>query len=192
MERSNGRILTTHVGSLPRPSDLIAQYQANAPASTLEPHLKSAVRDVVKQQIDAGIDVVNDGEYGKAMRAPVDYGAWWSYIYARMEGFTPKPGGPESILRLVKGSKDRADFMQFCVEHGGMGQAAQQAEQTPEGEPPGSGASTASARVHRASHVHRARAHQTRHRRPQGGAHRDQSRRSVHDCGLASNAADPA
>ena len=93
MERSTDRILTTHVGSLPRPSDLIAQYQASVPASTLEPRLKSAVGEVVKQQVDAGIDVVNDGEYGKAMRAPVDYGAWWSYIYQRLSGFEVREGG---------------------------------------------------------------------------------------------------
>jgi len=35
----------------------------------------------------SGVDIVNDGEFGKTMRASVDYGAWWSYIYERMEGY---------------------------------------------------------------------------------------------------------
>ena len=78
MKRSENRILTTHVGSLPRPRDLIELYQQDAPDSTLLPRLKSAVADIVKQQVAAGVDVVDDGEFGKAMRRSVDYGAWWS------------------------------------------------------------------------------------------------------------------
>ena len=87
MKRSETRILTTHVGSLPRPKDLIELYQQDAPDSTLLPRLKSAVAEVVNQQAGAGIDIVNDGEFGKAMRRSVDYGAWWSYIYDRIAGF---------------------------------------------------------------------------------------------------------
>ena len=86
MKRSETRILTTHVGSLPRPKDLIELYQQDAPDSTLLPRLKSAVAEVVNQQAGAGIDIVNDGEFGKAMRRSVDYGAWWSYIYDRIAG----------------------------------------------------------------------------------------------------------
>src|ERR1700720_578235 len=76
MKRSENRILTTHVGSLPRPKDLIELYQQDAPDGTLLPRLKSAVADIVKQQVAAGIDVVDDGELGKARRRSVDYGAW--------------------------------------------------------------------------------------------------------------------
>ena len=67
MKRSDGRILTTHVGSLPRPDDLVGLYGQDAPESKLLPRLKSAVADVVRQQTAAGIDVVNDGEFGKPM-----------------------------------------------------------------------------------------------------------------------------
>src|SRR3954451_16582082 len=91
MQRSTDRVLTTHVGSLPRPADLIALFQGNAPAATLEPGLASAVADVVKQQTAAGIDIVDDGEFGKAARA-VDYGAWWFYIYERLAGFEMREG----------------------------------------------------------------------------------------------------
>ena len=75
MKRSINRILTTHAGSLSRPNDLIDLYRENAPPGILEPRLKSAVAEVVRQQADVGIDVVNDGEFSKATRAAVDYGA---------------------------------------------------------------------------------------------------------------------
>ena len=39
------------------------------------------------EAIGFGIDVVNDGEFGKAMRRSVDFGAWWSYVYDRLAGF---------------------------------------------------------------------------------------------------------
>jgi 5-methyltetrahydropteroyltriglutamate--homocysteine methyltransferase len=69
MKRSVDRILTTHVGSLPRPNDLVELYRDNAPDDRLQPRLKSAIADVVRRQSESGIDVVNDGEYGKAMRS---------------------------------------------------------------------------------------------------------------------------
>ena len=87
MKRSTQRILTTHVGSLTRPDDLMALYAANAPDEKLQPRLRTAVGDIVRQQAECGIDVVNDGEYGKAMRSTMDFGAWWSYVYPRLEGF---------------------------------------------------------------------------------------------------------
>lgn len=87
MKRSTQRILTTHVGSLTRPDDLMALYAANAPDEKLQPRLRTAVGDIVRQQAESGIDVVNDGEYGKAMRSTMDFGAWWSYVYPRLEGF---------------------------------------------------------------------------------------------------------
>jgi 5-methyltetrahydropteroyltriglutamate--homocysteine methyltransferase len=65
MKQSTSRILTTHVGSLSRPADLIEMYRDQAPAEKLEPRLTSAVAEVVRKQVEAGIDVVNDGEYGK-------------------------------------------------------------------------------------------------------------------------------
>ena len=87
MKRSDQRILTTHVGSLPRPDDLMALYAANAPDEKLQPRLRAAVGDIVRQQAESGIDVINDGEFGKAMRSTMDFGAWWSYVYPRLEGF---------------------------------------------------------------------------------------------------------
>ena len=111
MKRSTNRILTTHAGSLSRPEDLIELNRTDAAHNTLHLRQKSAVSEVVRQQVDCGLDVINDGEFGKAMRQSVDYGAWWSYAYDRLSGFEAKrdasPGfGPT-------GSKDRADFREF-------------------------------------------------------------------------------
>ncbi|MBV9580845.1 MAG: cobalamin-independent methionine synthase II family protein [Chloroflexi bacterium] len=131
MERSLDRILTTHVGSLPRPDELIAAYQANAQAAELEGRLAAAVGEVVRRQVEVGLDVVNDGEYGKAMRAAVDYGAWWSYVYERLAGFEVREGGVYGQSFGPTSSRDRADFREFYATGqamaGGGGSGSQQA-----------------------------------------------------------------
>ena len=67
MKRSVERILTTHVGSLIRPPDLLALSKKAAAQGAdhqqYEQALTSAVADIVKRQIAAGIDIVNDGEF---------------------------------------------------------------------------------------------------------------------------------
>lgn len=115
MKQSTDRILTTHVGSLPRPTDLIEMYRNQVPVEKLESRLASAVAEVVRQQVDAGIDVVNDGEFGKPMTNEVDYGAWATYIYQRLSGFEirEQPEGFNPISAIMRGSKDRADFAEF-------------------------------------------------------------------------------
>jgi 5-methyltetrahydropteroyltriglutamate--homocysteine methyltransferase len=124
MKRSVSRILTTHVGSLPRPNDLLELYRDDAPDSTLLPRLRSAISDVVRQQAECGIDVVNDGEFGKAMRRAVDYGAWWSYVYDRHAGFELRQSVAEKGRGAwTFGSKERKEFAEFYAEDGGMGSA---------------------------------------------------------------------
>jgi 5-methyltetrahydropteroyltriglutamate--homocysteine methyltransferase len=115
MKRSSHRILTTHVGSLPRPADLMALYKGQASAGALEPKLAAAVGDVVGKQVDAGIDVVNDGEYGKPMTDEVDYGAWSTYVYPRLSGFEIRPLPKEfnALSTIMGGSKDRRDFAEY-------------------------------------------------------------------------------
>ena len=113
MKRSTDRILTTHAGSLPRPADLVDLYRTDAPDDHLAPRLISAVSDVLRQQTDAGIDVVNDGEFGKATRAAVDYGAWWSYIYQRLDGFEVRDDDPAQRGYGPHSSKDRSVFKDF-------------------------------------------------------------------------------
>ena len=77
------RILTTHVGSLPRPDDLVALLRqhdaAGAAAEALAARARSAVDDAVRAQVATGIDIVNDGEQGRT-----DYS---TYIKDRLTGF---------------------------------------------------------------------------------------------------------
>ncbi len=123
MRNSADRLLTTHVGSLPRPDDLMALYRENAADAMLLPRLKSAVAEIVARQCELGIDVVNDGEYGKAMRAAVDYGAWWSYVYDRLGGFELRyEQARQGRAAWTYGSKERAEFAEFYTEEASAGQ----------------------------------------------------------------------
>jgi 5-methyltetrahydropteroyltriglutamate--homocysteine methyltransferase len=84
MKRSTERFLTTHTGSLPRPDDLIRTMYAKeegvpVDAAALAKRVREAVAEVVKKQIEAGIDLVNDGEMSKPSYA--------TYIKDRLAGF---------------------------------------------------------------------------------------------------------
>jgi 5-methyltetrahydropteroyltriglutamate--homocysteine methyltransferase len=89
MQLSSDRILTTHTGSLPRPAGL----SLTGPERDAE-QLAGAVRSVVTSQIDAGVDVVNDGEASKV--------GYSTYVTERLTGF----GGEGEPLR----PKDYDDF----------------------------------------------------------------------------------
>jgi 5-methyltetrahydropteroyltriglutamate--homocysteine methyltransferase len=84
MPNSADRFLTTHVGSLPRPDDLIQMMYAKEEGKpvdkdALNARIKSAVGEVVGRQRKAGIDIVNDGEMSKPSYA--------TYIKDRLAGF---------------------------------------------------------------------------------------------------------
>jgi 5-methyltetrahydropteroyltriglutamate--homocysteine methyltransferase len=84
MMRRTDRFLTTHTGSLPRPDDLIRLMYAReegvpVEGAALAAHVQRAVAEVVKKQIDAGIDLVNDGEMSKPSYA--------TYVKDRLAGF---------------------------------------------------------------------------------------------------------
>jgi 5-methyltetrahydropteroyltriglutamate--homocysteine methyltransferase len=84
-------ILTTHVGSLPRPETLIALSRKRALGEAVDEAefkgvLKDAVAEVVRRQKEAGVDLVNDGELGHTMGWAYDYGTWWSYVARRLGG----------------------------------------------------------------------------------------------------------
>jgi 5-methyltetrahydropteroyltriglutamate--homocysteine methyltransferase len=84
------RILTTHVGSLPRPEKLLAAAHdrtvAGKDEAVFEKELKGAVADVVRRQKELGVDLINDGEFGHTMGWAYDYGSWWSYVIRRLAG----------------------------------------------------------------------------------------------------------
>lgn len=88
MKRSEEHILTTHIGSLPRPDDLVALMEARAAGkadeAAVERRAREAVQEIVDRQVATGIDVINDGEQGKP--------SFLTYVNERLGGF--EPGGP--------------------------------------------------------------------------------------------------
>jgi 5-methyltetrahydropteroyltriglutamate--homocysteine methyltransferase len=85
------RILTTHVGSLPRPAKFIEVSQKRTlgekfDEAAYETGLKDAVTEVVRKQKEAGVDLINDGELAHTMGWAYDYGSWWSYVIRRLAG----------------------------------------------------------------------------------------------------------
>jgi 5-methyltetrahydropteroyltriglutamate--homocysteine methyltransferase len=104
VKRSTDRILTTHSGSLSRPAALIEINRARAAGESADDAayakcLAVAVADVVRKQREVGVDIVDDGEFGKPMATNYDYGVWWNYAFARMAGFVPAESVPESKQR---------------------------------------------------------------------------------------------
>jgi 5-methyltetrahydropteroyltriglutamate--homocysteine methyltransferase len=102
MQRSSERFLTTHTGSLPRPPDLIRTMYAKeegvpVDAAALERRVAAAVAEVVRRQVEAGIDIVDDGEMSKPSYA--------TYIKDRLSGFG---GGGNTFVY-----QDLADFPQL-------------------------------------------------------------------------------
>jgi len=106
---STGRILATHVGSLPRPAELIRLFSTKAPAQELEPGIKHAVHDVVANQVKLGIDIVNDGEFGKPVLGELDYAAFTRYRYERLSGYEMV----EIDEQQMHTGRDRHDFPEF-------------------------------------------------------------------------------
>jgi 5-methyltetrahydropteroyltriglutamate--homocysteine methyltransferase len=112
MKRSTDYILTTHVGSLIRPDDLrafLALKETGRPYDTqaYAKCLSQSVADVVKKQAEIGIDIVSDGEFGKAI-------SWSQYALHRLSGFERRPfrGGANPFKR----GADRAKFPEFYAE----------------------------------------------------------------------------
>jgi len=118
MKRSQTRILTSHVGSLPRPDGLLeinrAKFAGEAYDETVyAERLSSAVGEVCRKQAEIGIDVINDGEFGKTSSGAIDYGAWSSYAWGRLSGWQP---GEPGRLPALAGRRDRLKFAEFYRE----------------------------------------------------------------------------
>ena len=102
MQRSTERIFTTHVGSLPRPPDLLASMRARARGEPGDPQayaarVRAAVGEIVGKQVELGVDVVDDGEMGKP--------GFIHYVNERLAGFEPSTapaGSPWKNSREVR------------------------------------------------------------------------------------------
>jgi 5-methyltetrahydropteroyltriglutamate--homocysteine methyltransferase len=112
MKRSTERILTTHVGSLIRPPALIEFLRAQQEGRPVDEAgfqacLAASVADIVRQQAEAGVDVVSDGEFGKTI-------SWSQYALERLSGFERRPmkSGANPFAR----GADRSRFAEFYAE----------------------------------------------------------------------------
>jgi 5-methyltetrahydropteroyltriglutamate--homocysteine methyltransferase len=112
MKRSTERILTTHVGSLIRPPALIEFLRAQQEHRPVDEAafaacLASSVAEIVREQAQAGVDVVSDGEFGKTI-------SWSQYALERLSGFERRPMKP-GANPFARGA-DRSRFAEFYAE----------------------------------------------------------------------------
>ena len=118
MASAPARILTTHVGSLVRPPRLVAflhKIEDREPydRAAYEACLTESIETVVRQQADAGIDIVSDGEFSKGRN-------WAFYIHDRLTGLTTRPLTAEEAndpMAAVGGGQDRVAFPEFYAEY---------------------------------------------------------------------------
>lgn len=96
MRRSTDRILVSHAGTAPKPAHVA--------------DLPSAVKEVVRKQVEAGIDVVNDGELSKSN--------FTNYVRDRLSGIEPAPEGAKLPPRNIN-ARDLAEFPEFFASGGG-------------------------------------------------------------------------
>jgi 5-methyltetrahydropteroyltriglutamate--homocysteine methyltransferase len=120
MKTSTDRILTTHVGSLPRHPDVLAQVMKQelgeaVDAAVFAPRLAAAVRDVVAKQVAAGIDSVCDGEQSKI--------GYTFYVRHRLSGIGSTTGADHSAPPQTAAHRDILDHPDFMerlrAERGG-------------------------------------------------------------------------
>jgi 5-methyltetrahydropteroyltriglutamate--homocysteine methyltransferase len=112
MKRSDDRVLTTHIGSLPRPGDLQALLRAREAGEPYDRDVfaeraRRAVAESVARQCATGIDIVDDGEQGKA--------SFLTYVNERLGGL--ERGGPKGSPWA--GSREAESFPEFYVQSGG-------------------------------------------------------------------------
>jgi len=105
------RVLTTHTGSLIRPPEVLAILDAIEEGKPIDERARAetmarSVADIVRQQADAGIDIVSDGEIGKV--------SWITYLYERITGLEVRELPPGTTF--MPSSRDRQAFPEFYAE----------------------------------------------------------------------------
>src|ERR1700760_1258765 len=88
LQQNTDRIQTTHIGSLPRPHDLLDLLKAKfagqpVDQATLDKTIAAAVTNCIRKQVECGVDIVTDGEFSKP--------GFFTYIQERLEGFEARP-----------------------------------------------------------------------------------------------------
>jgi 5-methyltetrahydropteroyltriglutamate--homocysteine methyltransferase len=108
-QQNTDRIQTTHIGSLPRPHDLLDLMKAKFAGQPFDQKkydaiLAKAVEDVVRKQAECGIDIVTDGEFSKP--------GFFTYIQERLEGFEARPN-----QKMMLFQKEVAAFPEYYAEY---------------------------------------------------------------------------
>jgi 5-methyltetrahydropteroyltriglutamate--homocysteine methyltransferase len=116
MKRSDERILTTHTGSLPRPDALMnmaleRNRGGDVPEAAYDAAVAQAVDDIVRKQVELGVDVVDDGEQSKS--------GFIAYLNERLAGYEHYPPPPRRIA--FEGSRELLDFPEYYAQHSGPG-----------------------------------------------------------------------
>ena len=119
MQRSTERILTTHAGSLPRPRDLLGLVRSRARGERIDEtafqaRLRQAVGEIVRKQAALGIDVVDDGEFGKP--------SFVTYVRERLGGLSRQEGERQSPWIR---SREAISFPEFYKAQAGAVNARQ-------------------------------------------------------------------
>lgn len=112
MKHSVDRILTTHVGSLPRPDDLFEMMLARMDGKAVDEkayteRVREAVRESVKQQTAVGLDVVSDGEMGKP--------SFITYAAQRLAGLEQRAGNRPSPFANTRETRDFPEYYQSAA-----------------------------------------------------------------------------
>ena len=114
MKRSTDRIITTQVGSLPRPNDLRQMWDdrlAKRPSfdqGAFEARVRSAVDEMVKKQAECGIDVVSDGEQGRI--------GWTAFLPERLAGLEDRPAGTTTAANYGGREREKGEFDGYMAE----------------------------------------------------------------------------
>ncbi|MGH3304647.1 MAG: hypothetical protein ACRDOK_23825 [Streptosporangiaceae bacterium] len=101
------RIRTTHTGSLARPAELLSFLAVREGGGILDEDayaacLRQTVDDVVRRQVETGIDIVDDGEMGKS--------SWIAYLYERVSGLEARAPVLDEGVTVMPASRDRQAF----------------------------------------------------------------------------------
>ena len=112
------RILVTHVGSLVRPPELVEflkliEAGQSYDKAAYEACLQRSIAEIVRQQVEAGVDIVSDGELSKGRN-------WAFYFHDRISGLSTRPATPEEMkdpLTSAGGGQDQLAFPEFYAEY---------------------------------------------------------------------------
>ena len=109
LQQNTDRIQTTHIGSLPRPHDVLDLLMAKFAGqpydqNVLDAAIAKAVKESVRRQVECGIDIVTDGEFSKP--------GFFTYIQERLEGFEARPN-----QKLMPFQQEVAAFPEYYAQY---------------------------------------------------------------------------